>query len=344
MTVPQILPEGDAAFERSHQLPGHVRRAVWALLACRTARLSGHVHACPEGHVERVWDNSCRHRLCPPCAWFQDERWLAIQKVRLLACDHYHVIVTMPAELRGLRLANVRAMTNLWCATAHATLDELRGDAKYLGACPGLIAARHTWSQSLCGRRLSTVWSLEVGARTRGMEPRAPWLSAAGTRGDGGLSGPSARGHRCRRPSRDAHAAGRDASAALSHLAQHTTPPAMAPAHPRAVSAWHRGAHLSGARHPCGAAGQSAVGREHTGGGHLPLPNQQGYVRPQAAEPAALVPGGVHPAFSLACAGAWDDGADILALLGRRGARPVPVPARHWHADSARDAAHLAPR
>jgi Transposase zinc-binding domain len=121
-----------------------VRKAVWALLACRTARLGGHIQACPEGHVERVWYNSCRHRLCPPCAWLQVERWLGRQRVRLLACAHYHVIFTMPAELRGLWLANVRAMTNLLFATVHETLDQLLGDEKYLGASPGLIAALHT--------------------------------------------------------------------------------------------------------------------------------------------------------------------------------------------------------
>lgn len=31
----------------------------------------------------------------------------------------------------------------------HATLDDLLGDASYLGSCPGLIAALHTWSQAL---------------------------------------------------------------------------------------------------------------------------------------------------------------------------------------------------
>jgi len=76
-------------------------------------------------------------------------RTLARQKARLLACEHYHVIFTMPDDLRGLWLANVRAMTNRLFATAHATLDQLLGDAKYLGACPGLIAAIHTWSQTL---------------------------------------------------------------------------------------------------------------------------------------------------------------------------------------------------
>jgi hypothetical protein len=55
----------------------------------------------------------------------------------------------MPDELRGLWLANVRAMTTLVFATAHATVDERLGDATYLGACPGRIAALHTWSQTL---------------------------------------------------------------------------------------------------------------------------------------------------------------------------------------------------
>jgi hypothetical protein len=149
VTVQQILQAGYAAFERSHPLPSYVRKAVWALLACRTAVLGGHIQACPEGHVERVWYNSCRHRLCPQCAWLQVERWLMRQKARLLACDHDHVIFTLPDELRGLWLANVRAMTNLLFATVHETLDELLGDAQYLGACPGLIAALHTWSQTL---------------------------------------------------------------------------------------------------------------------------------------------------------------------------------------------------
>jgi len=102
VTIQQILQRGDAAFEQGHALPAYVRKAVWALLACRTARLGGHIQACPEGHVERIWYHSCRHRMCSPCAWLQVERWLVRQKARLLACDHYHVIFTQPDELRGL--------------------------------------------------------------------------------------------------------------------------------------------------------------------------------------------------------------------------------------------------
>jgi hypothetical protein len=149
LTVQQILHHGYAAFERGHPLPAYVRKAAWALLVCRTAVLGGHIQACAEGHVERVWYNSCRHRLCPQCAWLQVERWLVRQKARLLACDHYHVIFTMPHELNDLWLANVAAMTQLLFATVHEALDQLLGDEMYLGACPGLIAALHTWSQTL---------------------------------------------------------------------------------------------------------------------------------------------------------------------------------------------------
>src|SRR5918992_811071 len=140
---------GYAAYERHHPLPDYVRRAVWAILACRTAVLGGHVQACPEGHVERIWYNSCRHRMCPQCAWVQVERWLTRQKGRLLACEHYHVIFTLPHELNDLWLANVIVMTPLLFASVHETLVELLGDGKYLGAQPGIIATLHTWSQTL---------------------------------------------------------------------------------------------------------------------------------------------------------------------------------------------------
>ncbi len=149
ITRQQMLAMGYEGYARHHRLPDYVRRAVWAILACRTALLGGHVQACPDGHLERIWDNSCRHRMCPPCAWVPTERWLARQKARLLACEPYHVIFTRPHELHALWLANVEAMSQLLFASVQETLCELLGDAKYLGAKPGVIATLHTWSQTL---------------------------------------------------------------------------------------------------------------------------------------------------------------------------------------------------
>ena len=118
-------------------------------MQCRTAALGGHVQACPDGHIARIWYNSCRHRACPQCAYLQTERWLALQQARLLACDHYHVIFTLPHDLNPLWLANVSVMTTLLFQAVHDTLRTLLADPKYLGAQPGIIAALHTWSQTL---------------------------------------------------------------------------------------------------------------------------------------------------------------------------------------------------
>jgi Transposase zinc-binding domain len=90
VTLQAIFQDAFPAYEQRHALPAHVRRAAHALMQCRTAALGGHIQACPDGHVARVWYNSCRHRSCPQCAYLQTERWLARQRARLLACDHYH--------------------------------------------------------------------------------------------------------------------------------------------------------------------------------------------------------------------------------------------------------------
>jgi len=145
----QLLDAHYPTFAETHPLPDYVRDAVHSLRSCRTAALGGHVQACPEGHVERVWYNSCRHRFCPQCTQLQIAQWLEKQQARLLSGDHYHVIFTFPRELNALWLANGRALANLLFHAAWATLSELLGDAKYLGATPGMLAALHTWGQPL---------------------------------------------------------------------------------------------------------------------------------------------------------------------------------------------------
>jgi hypothetical protein len=149
LTIQKILQSAYPDYERTHPLPAHVRKAAKAMIECRTAPLGGHIQACPEGHVERVWYNSCKHRSCPQCAYIQVERWLAKQKARLLECDHYHVIFTIPSELNPLWMANVGEMTNLFFSAVKETVFELLGDKKYLGAKPGMMAALHTWGQTL---------------------------------------------------------------------------------------------------------------------------------------------------------------------------------------------------
>jgi hypothetical protein len=113
--------------------------------------MGGHVVGCPEGHVRKLSCNSCRHRNCPLCSAFAREKWLAGWKQRLLECPHHHVIFTVPHDLNPLWRYNKRPLGDLLFRASVESLRELLADDKYLGAVPGMLAALHTWDQTLRG-------------------------------------------------------------------------------------------------------------------------------------------------------------------------------------------------
>jgi len=172
VTLQTLFQDAFPAYAALHPLPAHVRTAARALMQCRTAALGGHVQACPDGHMARLWYNACRHRSCPPCAYLQTERWLALQRARLLACDHDHGIFTLPPELTPLWLANVPVMTTLLFQAVRDTRCPFLAAPTYLGAQPGILAALHTWSQPLV--RPPHLHCLGTGG---GLTPAGQWVA-----------------------------------------------------------------------------------------------------------------------------------------------------------------------
>lgn len=148
-TLRDLFRDHFPAYAQTHRLPGRVHRAAWLIGHCRSAQLGGHVQRCPCGAVERVWYNSCRHRLCAQCAGLARERWLAAERARLLATGHHHLVFTLPHDFNDLWQYNRELLTGLLFASAAATLKELLADPKYLGAEPGLLLGLHTWNRRL---------------------------------------------------------------------------------------------------------------------------------------------------------------------------------------------------
>src|SRR5881296_354251 len=68
VTLHTIFQDAFPAYEQTHLLPTHVRKAARAIMPCRTAALGGHIQAGPDGQVTRVGYHAGRHRSCPPCA------------------------------------------------------------------------------------------------------------------------------------------------------------------------------------------------------------------------------------------------------------------------------------
>lgn len=148
-TLQALLQRDFPAYARDRCLPLHVHKAVRSIIRCRTAAMGGHMMACPAGHIDGIWYNSCRHRSCPQCAKLQIDRWLEGWRERLLPCDHYHVIFTIPHELLELWQWNRKRLSDHLFRAARDTLFELLEDDRYLGARPGLITALHTWGRTL---------------------------------------------------------------------------------------------------------------------------------------------------------------------------------------------------
>jgi hypothetical protein len=145
----EVFRRGFSRYARSRHLPKHVHVAARAIQQCRTAALGGHVSACPEGHVRHVHYNSCRHRACPQCARPRVDRWLDARRAQLLPCAHFHVVFTTPHELEPLWACDRQRMVDLLFRAVRDTLLELLGDARYLGARPGILATLHTWGRTL---------------------------------------------------------------------------------------------------------------------------------------------------------------------------------------------------
>ena len=115
VTLQSIFWQHFGAYAATHRLPLRFHKAAAALMACRTAALGGHV-----------------------------------QQARLLGCDHYHGVFTLPRELYALWRTNRRRFADLLFHAARDTLFTLLEDPRYLGATPGGITALHTWGRTLC--------------------------------------------------------------------------------------------------------------------------------------------------------------------------------------------------
>jgi len=148
-TIQQILQDHFDDLIRTRSLSAPQCKAGVALRKCRTAALGGHVQRCPNGHIERVWYNSCRNRACPQCNGLARERWLQRTQARLIDCAHWHVIFTIPHQLNVLWRLNTPAMMDALFAASRDTLLELLADPRYLGARPGMQLALHTWTRPL---------------------------------------------------------------------------------------------------------------------------------------------------------------------------------------------------
>jgi len=126
-------------------LPSH-QKAVRDIVSCMTPAMGGCHYQCQDCD-ETFWCyHGCRNRSCPKCHGRQIVIWMKKQGARMLPCSHFHVVATVPGEIRSLFLREQKYLYGLLMKTAANTLCELAKDKRYIGAVPGILAVLHTWT------------------------------------------------------------------------------------------------------------------------------------------------------------------------------------------------------
>jgi hypothetical protein len=149
LEVADIVRAHGEAFVRAHVLTPDQHAVLRAITRCRTAALGGHADVCDScGHVEVAY-NSCRNRHCPKCQSLSQARWIERRMQRVLPVHAFHVVFTLPAELRGLAMAHPTKLFDMLFASAADALLELGRDPKWLGAELAITSVLHTWTREL---------------------------------------------------------------------------------------------------------------------------------------------------------------------------------------------------
>lgn len=147
LEVADIVCAHRAELEAKHWVTLEQRRVLSAIALCRTAALGGHLDVCRSCQLERSSYNSCRNRHCPKCQALAQERWIAARGAKLLPVGHFHVVFTVPSELRSLAQRAPSAVYDALFHAASETLQEL-GRTR-VDAMLGITMVLHTWTREL---------------------------------------------------------------------------------------------------------------------------------------------------------------------------------------------------
>lgn len=147
LRVNDIFRRHGEAFGADHVLTPGQHKVLRALIACRTAALGGHLEFCDACGFERPAYNSCRNRHCPGCQAAASHEWLEQRLARVLPTHHFHVVFTLPEELRPLALRNGAVVYDILLRAAAEALDVL--GRQRLGARLGVTSVLHTWTRAM---------------------------------------------------------------------------------------------------------------------------------------------------------------------------------------------------
>ena len=129
-------------------LPSHIR-AINDISKCRTAEFGCHIDSCKTCGYSHIFFHSCCNRSCPKCHASHTQKWFDKSKLTLLPVQYFHVVFTLPDEMRNFVRSNQTPLFNCLFKAAAYTLSKLMADSDIAGGKPGMLAVLHTWSRTM---------------------------------------------------------------------------------------------------------------------------------------------------------------------------------------------------
>jgi len=125
------------------------KKVIFDIATCQTAVRGGQRLRCDDCEHSFWVYHGCKNRSCPKCHSSQLAAWLAERERELLPCPYFHLVATVPDELRPVCLKHQKFMYDLLLNVVATELMALTREKRFIGATPAVLAVLHTWNSRL---------------------------------------------------------------------------------------------------------------------------------------------------------------------------------------------------
>lgn len=129
-------------------LPSH-KRALHDITKCRGGAFGSHLDLCDKCGHTHLFHHSCCNRSCPTCHSAHTKKWFEDKEKLLLPITYFHLVFTLPEQLRLLVRSNQTVLLNCLIKAAAYALRKLMADERFAGGIPGMLCVLHTWTRTM---------------------------------------------------------------------------------------------------------------------------------------------------------------------------------------------------
>jgi hypothetical protein len=132
-------------------LPEASHKVLSLIERCHTSAMGYHAYSCEDTSCKHVHIqyHGCRNRHCTHCGSLRATEWMEDRLRKLLPVKYFHVVFTLPSELKALAYLNRKVIYNLLFESSSRCILKLSKDEKRLGGVPSITSVLHTWGQKL---------------------------------------------------------------------------------------------------------------------------------------------------------------------------------------------------